>query len=73
LLARVERMQDVSTREILDEADALFWRAGALSQELHERFAGAPLAPGARMEPVEGVEVVEHRLPEPEARFGTEL
>lgn len=32
---------------ILDECDALAWRALALSQELHERF-GAPLAPGAK-------------------------
>lgn len=32
---------------ILFEADALAWRALALSQELHERLAGAPLAPGA--------------------------
>jgi len=34
---------------ILEEADALFWRAGALSQELHERFDDAPLAPGAKL------------------------
>lgn len=33
---------------ILQEADALAWRALALSQELHEKFGGAPLAPGAR-------------------------
>lgn len=32
---------------ILDECDALVWRALALSQELHERF-GWPLAPGAK-------------------------
>jgi hypothetical protein len=34
--------------EALREADAICWRALALSQELHERFGGAPLAPGAR-------------------------
>lgn len=34
---------------ILEEADALAWRALALSQQLHERFGGAPLAPGARL------------------------
>src|SRR6202012_819691 len=33
---------------ILEEANALCWRALALSQELHERF-GAPLAPAARL------------------------
>jgi hypothetical protein len=34
--------------DILAEANALCWRALALSQELHERF-GAPLAPGAKL------------------------
>lgn len=33
--------------EILDEANALAWRALALAQELHEVYGGAPLAPGA--------------------------
>ena len=33
----------------LDEANALAWRALAYAQELHERFGGAPLAPGARI------------------------
>jgi hypothetical protein len=32
----------------LAEADAIAWRALALSQELHERLGGAPLAPAAR-------------------------
>lgn len=36
---------------ILDEADAIAWRALALSQELHEKYGGAPLAPAARVEP----------------------
>lgn len=40
--------EDVRLR-ILDEANALCWRALALSQELHEEFAGSPLAPGARL------------------------
>lgn len=35
------------TEAALDEADAIAWRALALSQELHEA-AGAPMAPGAR-------------------------
>lgn len=33
--------------EALAEADAICWRALALSQELHERLGGAPLAPAA--------------------------
>lgn len=33
---------------ILDEADQAAWRVLAWSQELHERFGDAPLAPGAR-------------------------
>jgi hypothetical protein len=36
-------------RLILEEANALAWRALALSQELHEEFGGAPLAPGAKI------------------------
>jgi hypothetical protein len=34
-------------KQLLEEADALVWRAAAWSQELHEKFGGAPLAPGA--------------------------
>lgn len=34
---------------VLDEANALAWRALALSQELHEQIGGAPLAPAARV------------------------
>lgn len=34
---------------IMDECDALFWRAGVLSQELHEKYAGDELAPGAKL------------------------
>jgi len=37
------------TAALLTEANALAWRALALSQELHEKFGGAPLAPGARL------------------------
>lgn len=36
-------------RVILDECNALFWRAGAFSQETHEKIGGAPLAPGAKV------------------------
>jgi hypothetical protein len=51
--------RDEAVREIfglLPEADALLnevsrlaWRALMWSQELHERYGGAPLAPGARL------------------------
>lgn len=36
---------------LLTEANALSWRSLALSQELHEEFGGAPLAPGAVLLP----------------------
>ena len=52
-LAHVERTFHPLTaeekRQILDEVDALFWRAGILSQEIHEKFDDAPLAPGAKI------------------------
>ncbi len=38
---------------IMDECDALAWRSCALSQELHEKYDDAPLAPGARLPVVE--------------------
>jgi hypothetical protein len=34
---------------LLDEADARCWRSLAESQELHEKYADAPLAPAARL------------------------
>lgn len=34
---------------LLAEANALSWRSLALSQEIHEEFGGAPLAPAARL------------------------
>lgn len=39
--------------KILSEANALAWRACALSQTLHEDLGGAPLAPAARLAPPE--------------------
>jgi hypothetical protein len=36
-------------KALLEEADALVWRAAALSQRLYETYGGAPLAPGARV------------------------
>lgn len=54
LMAARERAEvAVPARPILDEADALVWRACALSQLLHEMYAGAPTAPGARDQPTE--------------------
>jgi hypothetical protein len=37
-----------TVKALLEEADALVWRAAALSQRLYETYGGAPLAPGAR-------------------------
>lgn len=51
LQAHISRTAEKRQSEIdavLAEANALAWRALALSQELHERF-GAPLAPGAKL------------------------
>jgi hypothetical protein len=50
-LAALKRGAPVSTRAILDEVDALCWRTLALSQEVHEKLGGAPLAPGAKAGP----------------------
>lgn len=48
--ARMRRVEDgTSAQLLLDEATALFWRAGIQLQELCERYEGAPLAPGARL------------------------
>ena len=46
MLARGQHAQDC--KAILDEANALVWRACALSQKLHEEIGGAPRAPGAK-------------------------
>lgn len=51
-----------SVEQLLGEARQLAWRALALSQELEERFGGAPLAPAARLpEPVAGVQPSKRR------------
>ena len=48
LVAAVERnAHDALVAAMLTEANALCWRALALSQRLHEDYGGAPLAPGA--------------------------
>lgn len=51
ILAAMERdgPNEQYVRALLNEADALFWRSGMLSQELHEKYDGAPLAPGAKL------------------------
>ena len=49
LLAAFSRSNaGVTTEQVLSEVNSLAWRALALSQELHEKFGGAPLAPGAK-------------------------
>ena len=48
-LAAYQRQETYDVGPILAEAGAIAWRALALSQELHERYGGAPLAPGARV------------------------
>lgn len=47
LLAHHRRSGSVPAADILSEADALAWRALALSQTLHEEFGDAPVAPAA--------------------------
>lgn len=49
LLVVIDRSGNLNTQAVLDEVSALCWRALALSQEMHERFGGAPLAPGAKL------------------------
>ncbi len=55
ILATIERANDADDVEIhwlkqqlLAEASSLAWRALALSQELHEKYGDAPMAPGAK-------------------------
>lgn len=55
MVAEIERLKDrglvspVTQEALLTEASFLAWRALALSQELHERYGSAPLAPAARL------------------------
>lgn len=55
MIAALERRDDAPLPEevkaLLDECNALVWRACAWSQELHEKYGGAPLAPAARLQP----------------------
>lgn len=55
LIAAFSRNEEgVTEDQILTEVSCLAWRALALSQEMHEGFSGAPLAPAAKMWPEEG-------------------
>lgn len=49
LLAKLERGEEMSKEQLLEEASSLVWRALAFSQELHEKHDGAPMAPGAKL------------------------
>jgi hypothetical protein len=42
-------IREAQIEALLNEASQLLWRAALWSQELHEKFGGAPLAPGARL------------------------
>jgi len=45
-------IRDAQIEALLTEASQLAWRALMWSQELHEKYGDAPLAPGARYAPV---------------------
>lgn len=61
IIAWLERTAELGTADeryaLLTEVSQLVWRAALWSQELHEKYGGAPLAPGAR-------------LPSPERKIG---
>lgn len=48
LIASLEREENTNPEQILTEVSSLAWRALAYSQTLHEKYDGAPLAPGAK-------------------------
>ena len=50
---KTEELIDLDINEaILIECNAMCWRSLAISQELHEKLGGKPLAPAARLEPI---------------------
>ena len=52
-IEKKEIMRELPIEEaILIECNALSWRSLAISQELHEKLGGKPLAPAARLEPL---------------------
>ena len=58
-ILRNDVVQRRAEQDILNEVSQLAWRALMWSQELHERWGGAPLAPGARL-PADRGEFVMH-------------
>lgn len=53
LETKTEELIDLNINQaILIECNAMSWRSLAISQELHEKLAGTPLAPAARLKPV---------------------
>lgn len=46
---RAETPSPAELDQLREEIDQLVWRANIFGQEVHERFLGAPLAPGARV------------------------
>lgn len=49
-IAAIEREGSPVVPHLIEEANALVWRASALSQQIHEEYGGAPMAPAARSE-----------------------
>lgn len=47
-IASIDRGTGPAIPYLIEEANALVWRAAALSQEIHEEYGGAPMAPAAR-------------------------
>jgi hypothetical protein len=67
----LEWTDDHPTREaqivsLLTEVSQLVWRACLFSQELHEKYGGAPLAPGARLPELPVGEKAADELAKPE-------
>jgi hypothetical protein len=53
IIAVIERGEGVVSPQVIEallsEVSQISWRALMWSQELHEKYGGAPLAPGARL------------------------
>lgn len=54
---------------LMDEANALAWRAMEVSQKIHEKYGGAPLAPAARLAPTPMAAAESIKLPQPSAEL----
>jgi hypothetical protein len=52
---RAETPSPADLDQLREEIDQLMWRAACFTQEIHERYLGAPLAPGARLPVAETV------------------